>query len=144
MSRHEERENELRLAIRRVELGRTRNVKPGTAMSIATVARECGVDPSTIHTRYPAIAEAIRERIGKSARKRRDVQRTEISELRRKLRQAKMRASELREHLRHQASRDATALLESQVATNGARIRKAKKHNSLAEPESRKDDPIKV
>ncbi len=71
MSIHEGRERELRLAMKRIEVGRPTKIKPSRALSISAVAEEVGIDPSTIHTRYPAIAELIRQQTGRSAGHRR-------------------------------------------------------------------------
>lgn len=92
-----DREKDLKLAIYRIESGRVRTKE--TKLSIAAVAREAGVSTALIHNHYPVIAEAIREKQGRSSRAMRDVKhqdliaerqksagyRQEIEELRRKL-----------------------------------------------------------
>ena len=60
------REAELKLAIRRIECGRARTGEP--RLSISAVAREVGVSPALIHNHYPAIAQAIRGKVGASTR----------------------------------------------------------------------------
>ena len=53
------RERDLRLAILRIERGRSHT--KATRISIASVAREAGVSSALIHNHYPAIADAIRQ-----------------------------------------------------------------------------------
>lgn len=68
MSARDTKVDALRLAIKRIETGRVKTVPPGTRLSISSVAAEAGLAPSTIHTRYPDIAESIREKTGRSAK----------------------------------------------------------------------------
>jgi hypothetical protein len=56
--------------MKRIEVGRPKVVSIDRKMSIASVAQEAGLKASTIHTRYPEIAEEIRQRSGaKEARR---------------------------------------------------------------------------
>lgn len=64
------REKELRLAMLRIERGRSHTKV--TTISIASVAREAGVSAALIHNHYPAIADAIRRAQGRSTRQQRD------------------------------------------------------------------------
>ncbi|SEI21597.1 hypothetical protein [Paraburkholderia hospita] len=52
---------ELQLAIARIKHGRTKVVDQNRRLSILAVAEEAGLSPSTIHNRYPDVAQAIRE-----------------------------------------------------------------------------------
>ncbi|MCP1121601.1 TetR family transcriptional regulator [Robbsia andropogonis] len=52
---------ELQLAIARIKHGRTKVVDQNRRLSILAVAEEAGLSSSTIHNRYPDVAQAIRE-----------------------------------------------------------------------------------
>jgi hypothetical protein len=76
------RQKELRLAILRIEQGRSHtNAK---SLSVLGVAREAGVSAGLIHNHYPAIAELIREKNGASSRAQRDAKHQELSAERKK------------------------------------------------------------
>lgn len=70
------RENDLRLAMFRIERGRSRT--KATKISIASVAREAGVSPALIHNHYPGIADAIRQAQGRSSRQLRDTKHEQL------------------------------------------------------------------
>lgn len=55
----EHREKDLKLALLRIQKGRTRTGE--LKVTIAAVAREAGVSTALIHNHYPRIAMAIRE-----------------------------------------------------------------------------------
>src|SRR5450830_1443145 len=84
------REKELRLAVHRIEQGRSNsNAK---SLTVSSVAREAGVSAALIHNHYPAIAELIRTKQGASSRQKRDAKQSELlaqknknTELRREL-----------------------------------------------------------
>lgn len=84
------REKELRLAVHRIEQGRSNsNAK---SLTVSSVAREAGVSAALIHNHYPIIAELIRVKQGASSRQKRDAKQSELlaqknknSELRREL-----------------------------------------------------------
>ena len=82
----------LQLAIRRVETGRVRKIPKGRPLSITSVADEAGLNPTTIHTRYPDIADQIRTLMSKEARDQRD-------EIRLKLKQERVRNKQLRSEI---------------------------------------------
>ncbi|WP_157074053.1 hypothetical protein [Pseudoxanthomonas mexicana] len=82
--------------MKRIEVGRPKIVSIERRMSIASVAQEAGLKPSTIHTRYPEIADEIRQRSGakdakklRTSRKLKDRDR-KIATLKRELSEAKM------------------------------------------------------
>lgn len=77
------REKDLRLAIHRIERGRTRT--NSAKLSIASVAREAGVSPALIHNHYPVIADIIRVAQGRDSRTRRDQKHVELKAARGKL-----------------------------------------------------------
>ena len=70
------RDKELRLAITRIEKGRSRANE--TKLTIASVAREAGVSTALIHNYHPEIAEQIRESQGRSSRTQRDAKQLEL------------------------------------------------------------------
>jgi AcrR family transcriptional regulator len=72
----EDREKDLRLALLRIQRGRSRNGE--SKVSIAAVAREAEVSTALIHNYYPQIAEAIREVQGRSSRAMRDVKHQDL------------------------------------------------------------------
>lgn len=74
----EARVKDLNLAIMRIERGRSHT--KASKLTIAAVAREAGVSASLIHNHYPAIAEAIRVKLGASSRELRDSARVALKE----------------------------------------------------------------
>lgn len=72
----EDREKELRLALLRIQKGRSRTGE--TKVTISAVAREAGISASLIHNHYPSIAEAIREAQGRSSRAMREVKQQDL------------------------------------------------------------------
>ena len=109
--RREARLRGLRLAIRRLETGRVRVVPSGTRMSISAVAREAGIDPATIHTTYPDIAERIRALMGRETRAQRDAKATALSKSRAVSADLRAEVESLRLQLATVASRYASALI---------------------------------
>lgn len=87
-----DRLKQLLLAIRTIELGRSKQAGP-QKLSIAAVAREANVSPALIHNSYPTIAVLIREKQGVSGRSRTSAQLDE-------LKLCKARTRELREEIR--------------------------------------------
>jgi SMC interacting uncharacterized protein involved in chromosome segregation len=85
------REKELKLAIARIEHGRTQ--KKGISLSISAVARELGISPALIHNHYPDIAESIRTKVGADSRKQRDAKQDQLKKERKK-------SAELREDVK--------------------------------------------
>lgn len=88
------REKELRLAILRIERGRTKTGEK--KVTIAAVAREAGVSAALIHNHYPNIAEAIREVQGRSSRAQRDVKHQDLRTEQEKNRSLRQEIEELR------------------------------------------------
>lgn len=85
-------EKELRNALIRLKHGRPKIVDKKRKLTISALAEEAGVSDSTIHNRYPEIANEVREMIGKAHK----VQRDEKNEL---LKSEKTKNRELREHI---------------------------------------------
>lgn len=113
------REKELRLAIHRIERGRTKTGEK--KVTIAAVAREAGVSAALIHNHYPNIAEAIREVQGRSSRAQRDVKHQELRTQQEKNRSLRQEIEELRVKVARLASLN-------EVLENENRILKAKQN----------------
>ena len=90
----EDREKELKLALIRIQKGRTRTGE--AKVTIAAVAREAGVSTTLIHNHYPKIAEAIREAQGRSSRAKREAKHQELTSERRKSADYRQEIEELR------------------------------------------------
>jgi AcrR family transcriptional regulator len=78
----EVRKKELKLAIFRIEQGRSKT--KSKELNISSVAREAGVSPALIHNYYPSIAEEIRVKQGASSRQQRDKKQNELTHEREK------------------------------------------------------------
>lgn len=76
------REKELKLAISRIERGRSRT--NASKLSVSAVAREVGVTPALIHNHYASIAEDIRVKVGASSRQQRDAKTNELKDVKAK------------------------------------------------------------
>lgn len=103
------RENELRLAIHRIERGRAHTKV--TSLNISTVAREAGVSPSLIHNQYPAIAEEIRTKTGASSRQQRDKKHDELKEEQARSRSLRVELDDANRRIKQLASINETLLL---------------------------------
>lgn len=111
MSAREEKLRLLKLAVRRVETGRAHHVKKEAKLNILTVATEAQISASTIHTRYPEIAELIREKMGKASRAQRDQKQADLKVCRNRNRELTEENSGLKRDLVSVTSRYATALI---------------------------------
>ena len=98
----EVRDKELRLAIARIENGRSRANE--TKLTIAAAAREAGVSTALIHNYHPEIAEQIREAQGRSSRAQRDAKQLELRAEREKARKLRLEVALLRSKVASLAS----------------------------------------
>jgi AcrR family transcriptional regulator len=98
----EDREKDLKLALLRIQKGRTRTGE--TKVTIAAVAREAGVSTSLIHNYYPGIAEIVREVQGRSSRAMRDVKHQDLIAERKKSAAYRQEIEELRAKVANLAS----------------------------------------
>ena len=98
----DDREKDLRLALYRIQKGRTRSGE--TKVTITAVAREAGVSTALIHNYYPGIAEAIREAQGRSSRAMRDVKQQDLIAERKKSAAYRQEIEELRAKIANLAS----------------------------------------
>jgi AcrR family transcriptional regulator len=94
------REKELRLAIFRIERGRSHT--KAEKLSISAVAREAGVSSALLHNHYPAVADEIRTKLGATSRQKRDekqsmlnVERERTKVLRKELAELKVQIAQL-------------------------------------------------
>jgi AcrR family transcriptional regulator len=108
-----DREKDLRLAISRIERGRAHTKE--AKVTIAAVAREAGVSTALIHNYYPAIAETIREKQGRSSRAMRDVKHQDLIAERQKSAGYRQEIEELRAKLASIASINEVLLEENRV-----------------------------
>lgn len=111
MTNREEKLHQLKLAVRRVETGRTRHAAKGTKLNFQSVAAEAGLSASTIHTRYPEIAELIRQKAGKAMRVQRDRKQDELKKCKALNRSRRVEIAELKSDLANVASRYASAMI---------------------------------
>lgn len=98
----EVRERELRLALSRIQRGRSRT--KAKRLSIAAVAREAGVTAALIHNHYPSLATAIREAMGRGERASRDEKTPEFKALRARVRELNGEVKALRADVARLAS----------------------------------------
>lgn len=109
----EDREKDLKLALLRIQKGRTRTGE--TKVTIAAVAREAGVSTSLIHNYYPGIAEIVREAQGRSSRAVRDVKHQDLIAERKKSAAYRQEIEELRAKVANLASINEVLLDENRV-----------------------------
>jgi len=107
------REKDLRLAMLRIERGRSQT--KATKISIASVAREAGVSPALIHNHYPAIADAIRQAQGRSSRQQRDTKHEQLKAERDKTGELRREVDRLRVDVDRLASINEVLLAENAV-----------------------------
>jgi AcrR family transcriptional regulator len=107
------REGGLRLAMLRIERGRSRT--KAAKISFASVAREAGVSPALIHNHYPAIADAIRQAQGRSDREQRDTKHEQLKAERDKIRELRQDVARLRVDVDRLASINEVLLVENAV-----------------------------
>lgn len=108
-----DREKDLKLAIYRIENGRAHTKE--TKVTIAAVAREAGVSTALIHNHYPTVAEAIREKQGRSSRAMRDVKHQDLIAERQKAVGYRQEVEELKAKLASIASINEVLLDENQT-----------------------------
>lgn len=97
------REKEFRLAILRIQKGRSKNTT-AKKLSIASVAAEVGVSAALIHNHYPSVAEQIRLAQGRESRALRDAKQDQLNIQIDKNKQLLKEMAELRAIVRRLAS----------------------------------------
>ena len=98
----EDRQKQLRLAITRIERGRSQT--KARKLTISSVAREAGVSTSLIPNHHPEIAEVIREKQGRSSRAMRDAKQSELKAEREKNQKLRSENAQLRQQIAKLAS----------------------------------------
>ncbi len=111
MTTREERTHQLKLAIRRVETGRTRRAPKGVKLNFQSVAAEAEISASTIHSRYPDIAELIRQKMGKVTRTQRDQKQDELKKCKAHARALRAEIAKLKSDLASVTSKYASAVI---------------------------------
>jgi AcrR family transcriptional regulator len=121
----DKRGKELKLAIYRIERGRSQtNAKK---LNVSAVAREAGVTPALIHNHYPSIAEMIRVKVGASSRQQRDSKAGALKAERKKSRSLRQQLTDVENRLAKLASINEMLLLENAVLkaqSSGSIVRK--------------------
>jgi len=101
-------------ALVRLEYGRGKKVK-GNKISIAAVAKEAGVSNATIHNRHPDIADKIRVKQGKEARKRLNDKNEALKKAKENVGALREEVKELKKDLVKLASINATLISENKL-----------------------------
>ncbi|KQR77025.1 hypothetical protein ASG35_12180 [Burkholderia sp. Leaf177] len=112
----------LELALRRLQFGRMQS-GTGERISIAAVAREAGLSNSTIHNRYPDIAERVHALHVKTSRHQRKSLPDSTDVLQRKLKEARQAIEQLKSDLVKSQSINLRLAKENEQLT--ARLKKA-------------------
>jgi hypothetical protein len=107
-SGHEKRTKQLRLAIARIEHGRSTRAD-SKRLTIAAVAREAGVSAALIHNCYPDIAAQIRERKDKRGGN------NEVSDLRARARELRAEIGDLQRKIAQLATINEVLLVENET-----------------------------
>ncbi|MBN3729648.1 TetR family transcriptional regulator [Burkholderia sp. Tr-20390] len=92
-------ERALELAILRIRQGVPKLVPIGTKLSIAAVAKEAGVSNSTIHNRYPVVADSIRRIVRGEHSQQLESKQGALKDCMEKLKQAKKEIKQLQDDL---------------------------------------------
>lgn len=107
------REKELRLAIFRIERGRSHT--QAEKLSISAVAREAGVSSSLLHNHYPAIAEEIRVKLGASSRQKLDASHDKLGAEREKIRLLRAELADLKNQVARLATINEMLQIENHI-----------------------------
>ncbi|MDB5935348.1 MAG: tetR family transcriptional regulator-like protein [Massilia sp.] len=107
------REKEIRLAIFRIERGRSHT--QAKRLTISAVAREAGVSSSLLPNHYPSIAEEIRTKQGASSRQKLDAKQDDLSLEREKTKALRTELVNLRNQVAKLASINAMLQIENRT-----------------------------
>lgn len=112
----------VRLAIVRIEKGRTNVVSDKRKMSVAAVAEEAGVSRALIHRDCPDLLERIKGGVNKGVRQQRDAKQAELNEYKERNRELRTEVAELRAMLAKVQSQNAT-LIRKNMELNSVKIK---------------------
>ena len=112
-TKKDRRREEIRLAILRIEKGRTRIVEKGRKLSIIAVAEETGISAAAIHNHYPDMADLIRRKLGVDMREQRNSIANKLKEIRTINKQHRDEITALKKEIALLASHNATLLLKN-------------------------------
>lgn len=86
-------------ALLRIQKGKPKIVKKGRKLSIKSISEEAKISPSTIHNRYPDLADKIRGLLHKTPSERMTVQHSEMRKLRERNKALRKEIAQLKEDL---------------------------------------------
>ncbi len=118
MTKHEQTRRDLELALYRIQKGRPKNITAERKLSIASVAEETGVSASTIHNRYPDMAEHIRTLMGKDSGRQRNELKSRLDQSVETIRQLRSDIAGLERQIKALASENARLLTENRQLTS--------------------------
>lgn len=107
-------QQDLEMAILRIERNRPRVIEKNRKLSILAVAEEAGISGSSIHNNYPEIAEKIRVKINKDTRAQRDEKNSALKIEKGKNKILRIQVANLTNQLRDMASENAKFFTENQ------------------------------
>ncbi len=113
MSKSEQTRRDLELALYRIQKGRPKHISTKRKLSIASLAHEASVSPSTIHNRYPDIAAQIRALMGKDSRTQRNEMQGRLNKSLETIRQLRRDTASLERQIKALASENARLLTEN-------------------------------
>lgn len=96
---HQKTRDELNLALARLRNNNPRIVKCGTKISVASVAKEAGVDPSTIYRFHESVRVEIRKASNAAAKKQPKTDQDEWKKAEQKTKKYRLAAEELESQL---------------------------------------------
>lgn len=116
-TKKERKSEDIRLAILRIEKGRTKIVEKGRKLSIMSAAEEAGITAATIHNHHPDIADLIRRKLGVDMRERRNTIAQKFKDSRVTNRALRDEIAELKKEMALLASHNATLMLKNSELT---------------------------
>lgn len=111
---HQKTREELNLALARLRNNNPRIVKRGTKISVTSIAKEAGVDPSTIYRFHESVRVEIRKASNAAAKKRPKADQDELQKAEQKAKEYRLTAEELDSQLRALAQQNYTLSLQLQ------------------------------
>lgn len=112
-TKKDRRREEIRLAILRIEKGRTKIVQKGRKLSIIAVAEEAGISAAAIHNHYPDMADLIRRKLGVDMREQRNSIAKKLKDFRTINKEQRDEIAELKKEIALLASHNATLMLKN-------------------------------